>query len=301
MSKSILVASLSIAIFASIAVACGTLLTPPAPPAQVTTQTRLQATETTEIALSTNTPLPPPATATTAGPVTPQPPPPTAAYTAVPPTETPAPSPTPEPEGEEGGMMADAGHGQELFNSLGCTACHGPQGEGLIGPTIAQTELSLSRVIRQYRAPYQNMPRFGPEVVSEADIADIYAFLHTLPEPETQVPSVLANVTPEAGIGTIQGTILYRDTGQPAANEGIYVVPAAENADGTLSFTYLAHLPAGTTDAHGRFEIADVEAQLYGVFYTRQEAPVLDANGDIALVNVLPGKVAEVEGFIPAP
>jgi hypothetical protein len=198
-------------------------------------------------------------------------------------------------------MMANVEHGQELFNNLGCVACHGQQGAGLIGPTIAQTELPLARVVRQYRAPYQNMPRFGPDQLSEADIADIYAYLHTLPTPQTRVPSVLANVTPETGIGTIQGTIRYRETDQPAANEQIYVVPVVENADGTLAFTYLAHLPAGTTDAQGRFEIADLKTQLYGVFYTRQEAPVFDVNGGIVLVNVFPGEVAEVEGVIPSP
>lgn len=145
------------------------------------------------------------------------------------------------------------------------------------------------------------MPRFGPDQISEADIADIYAFLHTLPTPEVRIPSVLANVTPEAGIGTIRGTIRYRETGQPAANEQIYIVPASLNPDGSLAFSYLPHLPAGTTDAQGRFEIADVEAQLYGVFYSRQEAPALDTEGNIVLVNVLPGEVAEVEGFTPSP
>ena len=223
----------------------------------------------------------------------------------MPSTDTPAPSPTPAieatEEGEEGSMMADAGHGQEFFNSLGCTACHGPQGEGRIGPTIAQTDLPLSRVVRQVRAPYQNMPRFGPDQVSEAGIADIYAFLQTLPKPQVTVPSVLANVTPEAGIGAIRGTIRYSDTGQPAVNEQIYVVGATENADGSLTFTYLAHQPAGMTDSDGRFEITDVEAQLYGVFYSRQEAAVLDTAGNVLLVNVLPGEVAEVEGVIPVP
>lgn len=197
--------------------------------------------------------------------------------------------------------MANAQHGQELFNSLGCAACHGAQGEGGIGPTIAGTELSLARIVRQYRAPYQSMPRFGPDQVSESDIADIYAFLQTLPTPETRVPSVLANVTPEAGIGTIRGIIRYMESGKPAPDEQVFVVPASLNADGSLEFSYLPHLPAGTTDTEGQFDIADVEAQLYAVFYSRQEEPVLDKNGDVALANVLPGEATEVEGFIPAP
>lgn len=217
------------------------------------------------------------------------------------PTLTPSPAPSPSPtEAAAGRIAANVEHGRQLFNRLGCVGCHGPQGEGSIGPTIAQTRLSLSTVIRQYRAPYQNMPRFGPDQVSEADIADIYAFLRTLPTPQTRVPSVLITVTPEAGIGAVRGVIRY-DTGAPAADEQIYLVPATEAADGTLTFHYLPHLPAGTTDAQGRFEIADLEARLYAVFYTRQEAPVQDVGGNIVLVSVLPGEVAEIAGVIPAP
>jgi len=302
-SRSILLAALGVALIASIAVACGTFLAPPMAPALP--EARSQAQEPAPTAAPTDTPQPPTDTPTVAPTSTPQPTTPPPTPTAAPPTDTPAPSPTPPieetKEGEESGMMADAGHGRQLFSSLGCIACHGPQGEGRIGPTIAQTDLPLSRVVRQVRAPYQNMPRFGPGQVSEAGIADIYAFLHTLPTPQVTVPSVLANVTPEAGIGAIRGAIRYADTGQPAANEQIYVVGATENADGSLTFTYLAHQPAGMTDSDGRFEIADVEAQLYGVFYSRQEAAVLDRDGNVVLVNVLPNEVAEVEGIIPAP
>lgn len=297
---SLLAAALAMAMIASIAVACGTFLAPPMPPAQPQPRSQAQAPAPAD----TPTELPPPADTPTAVPTsTPQPtmPPPT-------PTDTPAPSATPQAqETEEGekseaeGMMTDAGHGQQLFNSLGCTACHGQQGEGLIGPTIAQTDLPLSTVVRQYRAPYQNMPPFGRDQLSETDIADIYAFLQTLPSPQAVVPSVLANVTPEAGSGTIRGIIRYSGTGQPAANEQIYVVGATENADGSLTFTYMAHQPANTTDSDGRFEIADLRAQLYGVFYSRQEAPVLNEEGGVLLVNVLPNQTTEVEGVIPAP
>lgn len=305
-SRSILLAALGVAVITSIAVACGTYLAPTMAPALPETRAQVQPPAPTTA--PTDTPQPPTDTPAVVPTSTARPtlPPPT--RTAAPPTDTPATSPTPAVaeteeggEDEEGGMMADAGHGQQLFSSLGCTACHGPQGEGLIGPTIAGTDLPLSTVVRQYRAPYQNMPRFGPDQVSEADIADIYAFLQTLPTPQATVPSVLANVTPEAGIGAIRGVIRYGDTGQPAANEQIYVVQATENADGSLTFTYLAHQPAGTTDSDGRFEIADVEARLYGVFYSRQEAPILDTAGNVLLVSVLPAETAEVEGVIPSP
>lgn len=293
------VVALTLALLASVAVACGTFLIMP-PPTPVPS---LAPTALVEAPEATATLAPPPTATSPASTTTPVPAtasrvPPTPAR--LPPTASPLP-PTPTMETEARAMMADARHGQELFNRLGCMACHGAQGEGGVGPTIAQTELPLERVVRQYRAPYRNMPRFGPDQVSEADIADIYAYLHTLPTPEAPVPSILLQVTPETGIGTIRGIIRYAETETPAVGEEIYVVPAAENPDGSLSFTYLPHLPAGVTDAGGRFEIADLEAGRYAVFYSRQEAPVRDAGGNLVLVNVLPGEVAEVEGFIPPP
>jgi len=287
------------ALIVSIAVACGTFLSmpPPTPAPSPPTTTIAKVLGVTVPFVSPPTVTRSTSTATTT-PVTGTPAPPT--EVPLPPTVTPLPPTTP-PEAEAGGVTADVQHGQELFNNLGCMACHGAQGEGGIGPTIAQTGLSLERVVRQYRAPYRNMPRFGPDQVSEADIADIYAYLHTLPTPEVPVPSILMQVTPEMSTGTIRGTIHYAETGTPAAGEEIYVVPATENPDGSLAFTYLPHLPAGVTDAEGRFEVADLEAGLYAVFYSRQEAPVRDADGNMVLVNVLPGEVVEVEGRIPSP
>lgn len=269
---------LAVALIASVVVACATSLT--STPASPTVDTEAPLAP-TEPAVSPTAPV-------------------TATPTTAPPINTPASSPTPTTEAEDS-LAASTQHGQALYASLGCAGCHGAQGEGNIGPTIAQTELALSRVIRQYRAPYQSMPRFGPDQVSETDIADIYAFLQTLPTPETQVPSVLAQVMPEAGIGTIRGTIRYADSSEPAADEQIFLVPAELDEDGSLVFNYVPHLPAGTTNAQGEFNIADVEAELYAVFYSRAEEPVRDEGGNVVLVNVLPGEVTEVQGVILQP
>ena len=78
----------------------------------------------------------------------------------------------------------DAAHGQELFFANGCNVCHGDTGEGLIGPTIAQTGLTLSQVVGQYRTPRGIMPAFDADRVSDQDIADIVTWLQTLELPE---------------------------------------------------------------------------------------------------------------------
>ncbi len=101
---------------------------------------------------------------------------------------------------QEEGAIGNPTNGQNLFFSLGCNVCHGDTGEGLVGPTIAQTIVSLERVIQQYRDPLETMQEFPPDKVSDEEIADIYAWLQTVPRPPDAavIPSKLAELV-EAG------------------------------------------------------------------------------------------------------
>lgn len=76
---------------------------------------------------------------------------------------------------------ADPLRGAELYVANGCQVCHGEAGEGIVGPTIAQTGLDIQGVISQYRQPRGIMQEFAPEDVPVADIADIWSWLQTLP------------------------------------------------------------------------------------------------------------------------
>ena len=71
--------------------------------------------------------------------------------------------------------------GAELYVANGCQVCHGDTGEGLVGPTIAQTGLAIQGVITQYRQPRGVMQEFSADEVSVEDIADIWTWLQTLP------------------------------------------------------------------------------------------------------------------------
>ncbi len=104
-----------------------------------------------------------------------------------------------EVEAQEG-AVGNPANGQNLFFSLGCNVCHGDQGEGLVGPTIAMTIVPLDRVITQYREPLEAMQVFPPDKVSDEEIADIYAWLQTVPRPPEAdvIPSKLAELI-EAG------------------------------------------------------------------------------------------------------
>lgn len=74
---------------------------------------------------------------------------------------------------------ADASAGVDLFFANGCSVCHGDNGEGGIGPTIAQTGLTLSQVAGQYRTPRGFMTAFPANQVSDQEVAHIFSWLQT--------------------------------------------------------------------------------------------------------------------------
>ena len=75
----------------------------------------------------------------------------------------------------------DALRGADLYVANGCQVCHGEMGEGIVGPTIAQTGLDIQGVISQYRQPRGIMQEFSADDVSVQDIADVWTWLQTLP------------------------------------------------------------------------------------------------------------------------
>ena len=105
-----------------------------------------------------------------------------------------------EAEVEEG-AVGNPTNGQSLFFDMGCNVCHGDRGEGLVGPTIAMTIVPLERVVEQYREPLEAMTAFPPDQISDEEIADIYAWLQTVPRPPAaqEIPSKLAELIESGG------------------------------------------------------------------------------------------------------
>lgn len=82
-------------------------------------------------------------------------------------------------------LKGNVENGKKLFVAYGCYECHGRQGAGAaIAPRIGPPALSLAGVIRYVRAPTGQMPPYTAKVVSDEDLADIYAFLKAFPPPE---------------------------------------------------------------------------------------------------------------------
>ncbi|HEY7068192.1 MAG TPA: cytochrome c [Chloroflexota bacterium] len=92
------------------------------------------------------------------------------------------------PSGAPGAAQAapaaqDAAHGQELFSTYGCYQCHGFEGQGAssTGPRIAPNPIAFNRFVDQVYDPRDLMPRYPPEYLSQQDLADIYAYLQSIP------------------------------------------------------------------------------------------------------------------------
>ena len=72
----------------------------------------------------------------------------------------------------------DAARGHGLFMKNMCYTCHGTEGQGTrYGLKIAPNPLAWVAFAQQVRHPRSAMPRYPAEFVSDADLADIAAYL----------------------------------------------------------------------------------------------------------------------------
>jgi mono/diheme cytochrome c family protein len=79
----------------------------------------------------------------------------------------------------------DSTSGKRLYVSAGCYECHDRDGQGGAGtgPRLAPNPIAFAAFLRQCRQPAQQMPPYTSKVLSDAQLADIYAFLQTVPRP----------------------------------------------------------------------------------------------------------------------
>jgi len=89
--------------------------------------------------------------------------------------------------GQGAGAQAggNAKNGKKIYTSYGCYECHGREGQGsvLSGPRIAPHPTQFTAFVKYIRQPKGQMPPYTEKVVSDAELADIYAFLQALPQP----------------------------------------------------------------------------------------------------------------------
>lgn len=93
----------------------------------------------------------------------------------------------------------NAKNGKQIYTSFGCYECHGREAQGSIlsGPRIGPHPTQFSAFVKYIRKPKGQMPPYTDKVVSDAELADIYAFLQSLPEHPD--PKSIPLLNPESG------------------------------------------------------------------------------------------------------
>jgi mono/diheme cytochrome c family protein len=74
--------------------------------------------------------------------------------------------------------------GAKLYGTVGCYQCHSNEGQGGVqGPRIGPSPIPFARFSAYLRNPSGDMPPYTAAVLSNQDLADIYAFLSARPQP----------------------------------------------------------------------------------------------------------------------
>jgi cytochrome c553 len=83
----------------------------------------------------------------------------------------------------------NADEGKKLYASVGCYQCHGyeAQGSNATGPRLGPRPMAFAAFSRYVRQPSGQMPLYTAKVVSDSDLANIYAFVRSRPEPAKDI------------------------------------------------------------------------------------------------------------------
>jgi mono/diheme cytochrome c family protein len=94
-----------------------------------------------------------------------------------------------------GAPAGNASAGAEVYKADGCWECHGTVGQGgaITGPRLAATALPYAAFLQQLRVPSNAMPPYEAKILSDADAANIYAYLKSLPAPQSAKDISLLN------------------------------------------------------------------------------------------------------------
>ena len=85
-------------------------------------------------------------------------------------------------------LAADAAKGKAAYMTFGCWQCHGTEGQGSaitsLGKVLAPDPMPLETFVAFVRSSDRAMPPYSEKVLSNADLADMHAYLSTIPKPK---------------------------------------------------------------------------------------------------------------------
>ncbi|MGA7487625.1 MAG: cytochrome c [Xanthobacteraceae bacterium] len=81
-------------------------------------------------------------------------------------------------------LAASAENGKTAFIQHGCWQCHGFQGQGgVAGLKLAPDPIAFEAFTAFVRGSNRFMPPYMEAILPDADLADIYAYLQSIPKP----------------------------------------------------------------------------------------------------------------------
>ena len=81
-------------------------------------------------------------------------------------------------------FAGDATKGKVAYVKNGCYQCHGTVGQGGAGAKLAPKPLPEEAFVNFVRTTNRAMPPYREAILPSADLADIYAFLQSVPKPK---------------------------------------------------------------------------------------------------------------------
>lgn len=91
-------------------------------------------------------------------------------------------------------VAGNAAHGRSLFMTYYCYSCHGTDGQGGAGARLKAPDLPPFDAVRIYvRKPAGRMPAYRSSALADAQLADIYAYLKSIPAPASAKSISLLN------------------------------------------------------------------------------------------------------------
>jgi mono/diheme cytochrome c family protein len=99
----------------------------------------------------------------------------------------------PQAEKSEAPPAGNAENGKKIFTKDGCYECHGREGQGAAqgaGPRIGPLQLSFEGFTKYVHQPTGQMPPYTSKVISDQELADIFAYLQSRPKatPSKDIP-----------------------------------------------------------------------------------------------------------------
>jgi mono/diheme cytochrome c family protein len=85
--------------------------------------------------------------------------------------------------GSGAAFAASAENGKKVYTAVGCWQCHGTVGQGgVTGPKLAPDPMPFETFTAFVRTTNRAMPAYREPVLSNSDLADIHAYLTSLPK-----------------------------------------------------------------------------------------------------------------------